>query len=467
AGTAPGRGGGRVRRALGRFPWEAGLLLLALAALYEILTRGAAPSGGSRGAPPEVDLLVPLFPILFVAGAGGLALRGLRRLLPRLRTAGGRARAGLYLAARRLAAVPRSALLLVMVGALAVGILSYAGVFVASSEATARQKSLVFVGADAAVGVNGPVELPAAVAARATLVVRLPVATTSEGLPVAVLGVDPATFPRAAFFDPGFAGGSLEGLLGRLGPMEGGELPVLVAGAGFPRSTALDLLGRDVPVRVVATAEAFPGMPGSAPLVVASAAGLEEALHSPLRNFQPAFQVWVRGDPEPVVDALLARGVVPQGVLTAAQVREQPAFRSLGWIFGFMQVLGMLVGTVALTATLLYLQSRQRSREMSYALARRMGLARRSHRRSVALELAGMLGVALVVGAGAAAGAALLVHRELDFMPGLPPAAVVRAPWTLLAATVATLAAFTWIGAWAVQRRADRANIAEVMRLAG
>ena len=39
----------------------------------------------------------------------------------------------------------------------------------------------------------------------------------------------------------------------------------------------------------------------------------------------------------------------------------------------------------------MYLEARQRSREVSYALARRMGLARRAHRRSIALELGAIL----------------------------------------------------------------------------
>ena len=48
----------------------------------------------------------------------------------------------------------------------------------------------------------------------------------------------------------------------------------------------------------------------------------------------------------------------------------------------------------------------------------------------------------------------------------IPPAPVLRVPWILLLITVGVLAGVAAGGALLVQRAADRADVAEVMRLA-
>src|SRR5437762_9291530 len=73
---------GRLREAASRWPWEVAALALSAASLYEILTRGAG-STQAGGQPPKFDLLVLLFPFLFVAGTAGLVVRWLRSRLPR------------------------------------------------------------------------------------------------------------------------------------------------------------------------------------------------------------------------------------------------------------------------------------------------------------------------------------------------------------------------------------------------
>lgn len=456
---------GRVRRAASRVPWEAVALGLAGAALYEILTRGTAPVGSSGGA-PDVDLLVPLFPVLFIGGLGGLAVRGLRRALPRLRTAGSSWGHPLYLAGRRLAATPAAALLLVMLSALAVGIVTYAGIFSSSVRATADRKAHVFVGGDASLTVSGPVELPGALGMRATTVVRMPVATI-PGESVDVMAIDPETFALGAFWDEGFSDTPLPELLERLRTGGSDPLPVLVAGGTLPPDPTLSLIGTDVPARVVGEVGAFPGMGSSFPLVVAGAEQLELALGSSLLNFDGVYQVWLKGDPGPVAAALREQAIVPDLVLTVAEVRDTPRFTALSWIFRFLQALGIVVGGVALVSLLLYLQARQGAREVSYALARRMGLSPRAHRWSVTMEVAAMLGSAFALGGGLAALAVLLIHRKVEFMPGLPPPPLFRLPPALYGLVAAIMVVAAWAGAHIVQRRADRANVAEVMRLAG
>src|SRR5437762_3979284 len=112
---------GRLREAASRWPWEVAALALSAASLYEIVSRGAGATPQAGGAPPKFDLLILLFPFVFVAGAAGLLVRWLRTLLPRLKAAGSRRSTWLYLAASRLAAAPRLATSLVTASALAIG----------------------------------------------------------------------------------------------------------------------------------------------------------------------------------------------------------------------------------------------------------------------------------------------------------------------------------------------------------
>ena len=146
---------------------------------------------------------------------------------------------------------------------------------------------------------------------------------------------------------------------------------------------------------------------------------------------------------------------------------ETPGFLALSWIFGFLEALGVLAGMVALVALVLYLQARQRSREVAYALSRRMGMKKRSNFLSVAFELAGMLGASFVIGGGLAVAASWLLYRKADPMPGIPPDPLLRLPVALFLFTRLALLLAAVVSAWWVQRTAERANVAEVMRLAG
>ncbi len=128
---------------------------------------------------------------------------------------------------------------------------------------------------------------------------------------------------------------------------------------------------------------------------------------------------------------------------------------------------GLAAALLAVVGLLLYLQARQTEREVAYALSRRMGLARGAHRAAVALEVAGMLGVALTAGTLLALSAAWLVNGRLDPLPQVPPPPLFTVPGGLLLAVAATLPLLAGMGALLVQRAADRTRVAEVLRLAG
>jgi putative ABC transport system permease protein len=457
-------GQSRAGQKLARAPWEVAVLLLAAAALYEVRTRGPGRVLDVT-APPKPDVLVLLFPLLFVAGASGLAGRFIRRLLPKLRAAGSRWSPSLYFASRRLASAPRIAIGLLTASALAIGILAYAGTLTASVDATSTAKAYVFVGSDVAVNLAISRPLTAELPFPSTKTLRIGTAVVvSNQERTDVLGIDPATFTGVAFWDPSFATKPLASLLRDItAPVQDGRIPVIAVGAAFPTSGTLSISGGQIqiPYVVVDTALSFPGLHSDQPMLVADRATLASSDPGGI------LMLWAKGDPATILDSLQRSGaMIPGSDAVARTVLANPDFLALHWTFGFLQALGVLTALIALGGMLLYLEARQRAREVSYALARRMGLKRRSHRRSVAIELGAMLAAGYVLGASLSWVAARLVFAKLDPMPHLPPHPLFRTPlailfFTLLGALVAAAA-----GAWRVQRSADRANVAEVLRLA-
>jgi hypothetical protein len=152
--------------------------------------------------------------------------------------------------------------------------------------------------------------------------------------------------------------------------------------------------------------------------------------------------------------------------LTAQELRDTPSYLSLTWTFGLMKALGLLIGFVALLGALLYLQTRQRERQVSYALSRRMGLGRASHRAAVGMELSAMLSIAVLAGVTLALLAAIAMHDRIQLFADADAVPLLRVPILLVAAGVTVLIAFAWASAWLVQRSADRMDVAQVMRLA-
>ncbi|HET9290374.1 MAG TPA: FtsX-like permease family protein, partial [Actinomycetes bacterium] len=172
-------------------------------------------------------------------------------------------------------------------------------------------------------------------------------------------------------------------------------------------------------------------------------------------------------DPGAALAALRRAGQAPAAVTTAAGQMRTAAFVAQAWTFRLLSALGVLAGMVALVGLVLYAQARQRGRVIAYALTRRMGLSRAAHRRSVFWELAGLLGFAFLLGAGLAVVAAAAVLPRLDPMPELPPSLGLELPGAVLAGTLGCVLLAALAGAVLVQRAADRAKVAEVMRLAG
>jgi ABC-type antimicrobial peptide transport system permease subunit len=280
------------------------------------------------------------------------------------------------------------------------------------------------------------------------------------------MGIDRRTFPSTVFWDGSFAQDSLADLMRSLAPgPPGSAVPVVVTGGpNLPAETTITFPGsgiEPIPIKVVAKVLAFPGMRAGSPLVVMDG----ETLRS-LSNIGLDV-VWANAPGPQVLAAMRRDGLAVARSVTTDDVKSTSQFLSLAWTFGFLQALGILTGLVALGGAVMYLEARQRSREVSYALSRRMGLRRGAHRRSIAIELGAILVISFLIGGGLSWIAARLVYRKLDPIPSIPPPPLFRLPLLLFAVSSGVVLLASWIGARRVQRAADRAHVAEVMRLAG
>jgi putative ABC transport system permease protein len=459
----------RDRRRASSMRWEVVALVLAAASLYEISIRGTTPLPGQGGA-VEVDRLLLLFPILFVAGLAGLAVRGLVHFAGRLRTAASSWPVPYFLAARRLSAAPRAASLLVVASSLAIGMLTYAGTAAATVRETTTNKVLVSVGADVVANTSGPIFLPPAGSSISTTnVMQLPFIHTVPDLPdrVTIIGVDPKTFAAAASWNDSFSSQPLSVLLDAL-DQPSSSLPAVVVNGSLPPGVALDMGGYQMPLAIVGEASAFPGE-AAGPNVVVSTSALQKILsqHGASDQLRGAvYRAFARGPSDVARAFLLASGADPNSVIVAADRLNAPAFRALAWSLSFMQLAGAVTGAIALIGLILYLQAGQRSRDVAFAFTRRMGLSSRDHLTAIASELGGLLLTAMLTGAGLAYIALILVYRRLDPLPGLPPSAVLGSPLALVVWLLFGIVFVACLAAWFVHRWSTRVPVGTVLRYA-
>ena len=448
----------RVRR-VRNFPWELVVIALAGVAFAQLRTGGGVRVVDGANA---LSPLVLAFPFLLLLGAVGLALRGARRLLPHLRRVGSGASAGPYLAVRRLAAASGAGLLLTGAAATALGLVVYTASLSASLGTAVQEKAVLQLGADAVAPIAVE-EVGGASPTATTSVLRARGTVTPGGTAVDVLLVSPDTFVEVAFSRPELVGAPLGELLGRLDG-DPARLPVIVAGLGAAPA-ALDVPSFRVPLTTVAHAQALPGQSAGRPLLIASldaadalavAGGTDGLNRARWRG-----EVWAAGADAETVLAGLA---VPEAVRTAAAVAAQPRLVAVTWALGALQALAVLATGLALLGILLFVAVRQRDLQVSYALARRMGLTSRTHAFALAVEVLALLllslGLATVLGLVAAAA----VGGGIDPLPELLPGPRVVVPGEVLLALAGALAVAGVAGAAALQRGADRANVAEVLR---
>jgi putative ABC transport system permease protein len=445
---------------LGRVPFELGVLALAALAFQRLQTH--RPPVATGASVPSIDLLLLAFPLLFLTGMVGLGVRALGPLTRRLRTAGERWPHAVYLAARRLSSSARLALLLLAAAALSIGVLVYAATLTLSVRSTLDAKARVFLGSDVSLQLPDDAAPPAGL--RATTVARMDRLDVG-GAQVDVLAIDPASFGRAAFWDSSFASRPLEELLAALGRQRpGGRAPALALG-GPPGQGEISFTQpagtpRRVPYQVVGELRTFPGTTHGNPTLVVDRRALGDL------SGVAEFRLWARGDLADV-QAAVQRAGISTGIATVAdQVLDVTSFLAISWTFGFLQSFGVLTGLITLGGLLLYLETRQRARKVTYVLIRRMGLSRAAHRLSVLVEVGATVVLGCALGMALSLVAARLVYPRLDALPDTSPSPLLRTPVAALLATGSAALLAAWLGAWTAQRSADRTNAAEVMRLA-
>lgn len=436
-------------------PWE--LLLLAAAAVSYLRLRQAGAVIVTDSV-AQVNLLLITFPLLLLAGSAILCTRLLTGLLPLLRQHSVRFAPALYLAIRRVSGARLVSAVLLVAVSLPIAVLGYSATLTGTSRTTLEAKARVVVGSDLALITTAQPPRTAATDAVGTFVHRYP-RGTADGHDVTILAVDPATFARWAFWDNSFADLPLPQLLDQLGATPDGEVAAIAM--GLPAGPATVQLGtREIGLQVLHTAQTLPGRRLPDPILLVDATSLGEVDRSAGR-FTEIWSTRSETDVRAALpqDARIIRALDRDTVFSVAN------FLSVSWSFDYLQALAALIGAVSLGGLALYLQTRQRSRVAAYALARRMGLSARSHRRSLLAELGSLLGLAFALGTMLGWLAVLIVYRQVELDPTRPPGPLLRLPIdTMLAAAAATIAV-TGLAALYAQRAADGADMAQVLRL--
>lgn len=463
--------GRRFARLGSLIPWELGIAALAFLALRELRSAGAFVTD------EQLDVVRPSlalvsFPFLLLTGFAILAARLARIGFARLRGATASARPAPYLATRRLAGGGTFTVLLVGAAGLCLGTFLHAQIVSASLETTVDAKAKVFVGSDVGARIlwtrPAPEEFPYPV----SRVVEVDGGALLGGRSFDLLAIDSSTLAGAAYWHEGFSDLSLEQITARLGDAGDGALPIAVAAGPAVDPDEIQIGTAVMPVEIVARAKSFPGLRSRNPLIVVDESSLTErlqragALINPLTQAGSSTELWIRGDPEAVERALEEADIPTFLVVTAEQVQDIPQVSAVLDTFVVLNVLGIVAAALTFVGILMYLQARERSGVVSYALSTRMGMSHGQHRRALVLELGAMLLFAFAVGAGLAIAASWFTVPLLDPIATIPPDPLLVLPLGVLVVTGLLAAAFAWIGAAATNRRARGIDLGEVMRVA-
>ena len=352
---------------------------------------------------------------------------------------------------------------LVIVCGTALGVTFFGFAVGASVERTATAKAKTFAGSDLAVGVppNAPA-LPEDLPFPATHVTKIETYLEGTSQAVIVLGVDPADFEAAAFWDDEFATQPLGDLLARLDDDPAGPIPAIAA--GFDDAAAPAITGSESPLEVVGRADVFPGMVQGQPLLAMTRESARRVLATG-GSGRRIDLIWAKGDAEMVEEKLLASGQVGFEPLTADEVIDSPTIQSLVWSLGLLGAVGALASLTAVAGLSLYLQARHTAAQVAAAMTRRMGLPRRTELLSWVAEIGGAGMASFAVGAATGLVTASLAHERLDIQPELEPSPIFVVPVAVGVIAGVAVVTVTAVTARRLQRRMDRTPVGEIMRV--
>ncbi|HEX4678305.1 MAG TPA: hypothetical protein VH210_03730 [Gaiellaceae bacterium] len=459
---ARGRLGERPpRRLIPHVWWEIPTAVAAVAG-YVVVERGGGlvRSGGASASHPR--LVVFLIPLLVAAAITGLAARAARRMLAR--RAAPRS-AVPFLATRRLAAAGNLPLVLTITAAVSVCALSFAEILSTSLHSNREEKAYVANGADVQGFIDAGEALPARFPYPLTKVLQMfsSASLDDPANQVQVFAVDVPSLRRVLRWR--WAGNPQAGLR-ELGD-SGAALPAIAIGA--PSGThRLFIAGGQLPLQVVATLPAFPGMTAGQPLLVVPVARLTRAaraasLSNPLDG--ASAYVWAKGSP-PAVERALARSRLAPFYLTSVNDFLNRDELTIGArAYAFLRVIALGAAVLALVALLLYLRARSRSQLVTAALMSRMGIESSRQAAAAAVEAAALIAFASILGIAAALATAAELISRVDPLPDYAPGVVAQVPWALLAAScVAVVLVAAALGALAAVTAGG--DVEEALRVA-
>ena len=429
---ARGRLGERRRRRLVPHVWWEIPTAVAAVAAYVVVRQGGGLVRSSGGSASHPRLVVFLIPLLAAAAITGLAARAARVVL--LRQKAPRSMPA-FLATRRLAAARALPLLLTVTAAVSVCALSFAEIFSTSLHSNREEKAYVANGADVQGFIDAGQSLPASFPYPITKVLETfnsaRLDDTSKQL--AVFAVDVTSLRRVLRWSwPGDPQAALRALSD-----SSESLPAI--GVGTESGTHQLLIGGGrLPVHIIATLPAFPGMSATEPLLIVPVARLTSAaraasLSDPLDG--ASAYVWAKGSP-PAVERALARSSLAPLYLTSVDDFLNRDELTIGErAYNFLRVIALGAAVLALVALLLYLRARSRSQLLTSALMARMGIGAAQQAAAAAVEGAALIAFASILGVAAALATASELISKVDPLPAYAPAVAAQVPWLLLAAS--------------------------------
>jgi putative ABC transport system permease protein len=363
--------------------------------------------------------------------------------------------ARVFLAWRRVIAAPVAAAILVGATAVPVALSVYATTVTGSVDRTLHAEAQLIVGSDVVLGLAGPVTIPPELAGQATVVERFDSARIGDTT-VNVLGVDPATFARAAFWDPGLPGVPLDAAMANLS--DPGRPVGVLSGLSTSDTATVTIQGTARQLAITA-ADQLPGKTSGYPLLL-----VRRDLVDSLAGGAQHSQLWVRGDPDRIFAALGRAGIQGKTVSQAREVTAKGVYTPITYTFAFLAAVSLLAGAIIAVGLLLHLSARARARRSAYVLLRRMGIGAFAHWRALAFEVGGMLLAGFAAGLGLAGVVVALTRNGYDLNPTTPPGTVLDWPWSLAAELAVAALAATVLATAIAQRTVSAARPAEVLR---
>ncbi|OQO94613.1 permease [Saccharomonospora piscinae] len=440
----------RRRGVLPLVPWE---LLTAAVALWGWSRLPHGGGTGSTGPVPETDPLALIYPVAVVLTVGLVTARlawWALRASHRLRWW---SRPTAQWAVRRLAHARGPVTGVLIVAVLAVGTLTVGSAISSGQQSALAEKSGVFVGSESRTDVEnavgrGEIALPGSLRERSTVI-----GTVGAGEGTAMV-FDPDTFTRAAYTEH-LPDATLTDLLARLdGAGPGGAVPVIAVGDA--PATETTPFGE---IRAVGRLDVVPVLGGQPGYLVP-----RTALDADQLDAVPRWAVLSTATVAEVGAALRQEAIVHMNAVGRAGAFDALPFYVVEWTFGFVALLGVVLGVAAALAMLVAMETRRRQNTLTAALARRMGLRRRALWGGQAVELGTVAGLALAVGLTCGVTVAALSVRRFDPARWLPPGSGLPGLAPLVLTVTACGLVVVGLACWIAVRSVRTARVAELLR---